>query len=145
MRGTRLGAGAGAERPRGADIEGTGLDIGVVCHMPLQGLSVPLAGNANQTEFARVPASFRARVGDQIPGSPEQSASLALAYRTQAAGLDRFAGASGHHRGSQSEMIAGLSPASITDVRLRLGVGGKDWDASVYGINLNDQRTWPRC
>ena len=108
--------------------------------MPLQGLSVPLAGNANQTELARVLASIRARVGDQIPGSPEQSASLALAYRTQAAGLDRFAGASGHHRGSQSEMIAGLSPASITDVRLRLGVGGKDWDASVYGINLNDQR-----
>jgi iron complex outermembrane receptor protein len=124
----------------GTDIEGTGLDIGVVWNTPLQGLSVQLAGNVNQTEFTRVPANIRARVGDQIPGSPKQSASLALAYRTQAAGLDWFANASYNHRGSQSEMITGLSSASITDVRLRLGVGGKGWDASVYGNNLNDQR-----
>ena len=124
----------------GTDIEGTGIDFGLVWNTPVAGLSVQLSGNANKTEFTRVPANIRARVGDQIPGSPKQSGSLALSYRTQAAGLDWFANASYNRRGAQTEMITGLRSDSISDVRLRLGVGGKAWDASLYGINLDNQR-----
>lgn len=124
----------------GTDIQGTGIDFGLIWNTPVAGLSVQLSGNSNKTEFTRVPANITARVGDQIPGSPKQSGSLAVSYRTQAAGLNWSANASYNHRGSQSEMITGLRSDSITDVRVRLGVGGKAWDASLYGINLNDQR-----
>jgi hypothetical protein len=43
-------------------------------------------------------------------------------------------------RGKQSENITGLSSDAIRDLRARVGVNGKGWDASIYGLNLNDQR-----
>jgi iron complex outermembrane recepter protein len=124
----------------GNDIKGTGLDFGLTWATPLDGLTVQLSGNVNQTEFTKVPANIRAKVGDQISGSPKSSGTVALTYRTQLAGLGAYANLSYNTRGKQSETITGKSSDSIRDLRARVGVSGKNWDASIYGQNLNDQR-----
>jgi iron complex outermembrane recepter protein len=124
----------------GNDVKGTGIDFGLTWATPLNGLTLQLAGNVNQTEFTKVPANVNAKVGDQIAGSPKSSGTVALTYRTQVAGLGAFANVSYNVRGKQSENITGASSDAIRDLRARVGVSGKGWDASIYGLNLNNQR-----
>ena len=124
----------------GNDVQGTGLDFGLTWATPLNGLTLQVSGNVNQTEFTKVPANVKAKVGDQIGGSPKSSGTVALTYRTQVAGLGAYANVSYNMRGKQSESITGLSSDSIRDLRARVGLTGKTWDASIYGLNLNDQR-----
>jgi len=124
----------------GNDVKGTGLDFGLAWATPVDGLTLQLSGNVNQTEFKKVPAGTAAKVGDQIPGSPKSSANVSATYRTQLSGLDWFGNLSYGYRGAQSEMTTGQSSDSLRDLRLRLGVGGKGWDASVFGSNLNNQK-----
>lgn len=124
----------------GNDVQGSGLDFGLVWATPVPGLTLQVSGNVNQTEFTRVPAGTTAKVGDQIPGSPKSSSNVSLTYRTQASGFDWFGHLSYGARGPQTEMTTGKSSDSVRDLRLRLGVGGKSWDASVYGLNLSNQK-----
>jgi outer membrane receptor protein involved in Fe transport len=124
----------------GNDVQGTGLDFGLTWATPLDGLTMQLAGNVNKTEFTKVPANVKAKVGDQIGGSPKSSGTVALTYRTQIASLGAYANVSYNVRGKQTENNTGLSSDAIRDLRARVGVNGKGWDASIYGLNLNDQR-----
>ncbi len=124
----------------GSDIGGTGVDFGLTWATPVSGLSLQVAGNVNQTEFKRTPAASKSKVGDQIPGSPKKSGSLAVNYRGELVGLGFTANTSYNYRGSQTELATGLASDSIRDLRVRLGVGQKAWDASLYAMNLNNQK-----
>ena len=124
----------------GSDIGGTGLDFGLTWATPLTGLSMQLAGNVNHTQFTRTPAASKSKVGDQIPGSPKKSGTLGATYRGEMAGLKFTANASYNYRGLQTELATGLASDSIRDLRVRLGLGQKNWDASIYALNLNNQK-----
>lgn len=124
----------------GNDIKGAGLDFGLTWATPLDGLTLQLAGNVNQTEFTKVPANIRAKVGDQIGGSPKSSGTVAATYRTQIGGLGAYANVSCNVRAKQSEAVTGNNSDAVRDVRARVGVNGKAWDASIYGQNLNNQQ-----
>lgn len=124
----------------GNNVEGTGIDFALTWAAPIQGLSFQLAGNSNDTKFTRLPPNQQLKVGDQIPGSPKESATIGMAYRTDLWGYKANANFSMNYRGIQSEMATGLSSDVIQDLRMRVGFSSKVWDLSFYGTNLNDQR-----
>jgi len=124
----------------GNDVRGYGVDFGLTWATPIRGLTAQVAANRNNLEFKRVPAGTIARVDQQIPGSPKESATLALDFRRPLGALEFSTNMSFNYRGQQSEMTTGSASDSIRDWRLRLGVGGETWDFSVYGSNLSDQR-----
>jgi outer membrane receptor protein involved in Fe transport len=124
----------------GNDVRGYGIDFGLTWATPVRGLSAQFATNRNNLEFKKVPRNTIARVDQQIPGSPKQSATLALDYRRPVGALEFSTNVSFNYRGAQNEMTTAKESDSIRDWRLRIGVGSEKWDVSVYGLNLNDQR-----
>ena len=124
----------------GNDVEGTGVDFALTWAAPVKGLSFQLAGNTNDTKFTRLPPNQKLKVGDQIPGSPKESATLGMTYRTDVSGYKLSTNLSMNYRGIQSEMATGINSDVIQDLRMRVGLSTKTWDASIYGTNLNDQR-----
>ena len=124
----------------GNDVDGKGVDFSFNWATPLAGLTFQLAGNLNETEFTRTPAGTTATVGDQIPGSPPKSLTTALYYKTMLGSLNFNSNLSYSYRDEQTEMTTGWASDTIEDLRLRVGVGGERWDASVYGTNLSNQR-----
>lgn len=124
----------------GMDVQGRGIDFGINWAAPVNGLSFQLAGNVNATEYTRVPKGIKAQVGDQISGSPKKSATVAMNYRTTVAGLKVYTNLSYNFRDAQTEMVTGAASDSIRDLRARVGVSGKNWDASLYGQNLTNQQ-----
>jgi iron complex outermembrane receptor protein len=122
------------------DVKGDGLDLALAWATPVDGLTLQLAGNVNNTKFTKVPSSTTAKVGDQIPGSPKKSANLSLTYRTQIPGFNVAHSFSYGYRGAQTEMTTGQASDSIRDLRVRFGLGQKNWDFSVYGQNLSNQK-----
>lgn len=124
----------------GTDIQGTGIDFGMNWATPVKGLTFQAAANINDTQFTKVPLGFPGKVGEQIPGSPRNSAALAMTYRTTLGGLRAYTSMSYNVRGSQSELMTGKSSDTIRAFNARVGLTGKSWDLSVYGQNLSDQR-----
>lgn len=124
----------------GNDVRGYGIDFGLTWATPIEGLSAQFAANRNNLEFKKVPKNTIARVDTQIPGSPKQSATLALNYRRPVGAFDFTTNLSYNYRGAQSEMTTGKESDSLRDWRLRVGFGAEKWDVSVYGMNLSDQR-----
>lgn len=123
----------------GNDIKGKGIDFGLAWSTPVDGLSVQVAGNYNQTEFRRVPANTITRSGEQIPGAPKVSMTVAADYRRPVGSLQFSGHASYNYRGAQSELTTAAESDSVRDLRLRIGVGQEKWDVSIYGTNLTNQ------
>jgi hypothetical protein len=124
----------------GNDVEGTGIDFGITWQTAIDGLSLQLSGNVNETEFTKTPPNTVAVVGDQIPGAPPKSLYAALNYGRPVGSLEFSSNVSWGYRDEQREMTTGTSSDTLEDLRMRFGLGGKHWDAAIYGTNLTNQK-----
>lgn len=124
----------------GTDVRGRGVDLGLTWATPLKGLALQLSGNVNKTEFQKVAPRTVGILGAQIPGAPKTTGTAALSYKTDIDVFKFSSNLSYSYRDSQKEITTGNSSESIRDLKFRIGIGQKDWDASIYGTNLTNQK-----
>ncbi|CAN5691142.1 hypothetical protein BH11PSE12_BH11PSE12_19880 [soil metagenome] len=124
----------------GSDIRGRGLDVGLSWITPFKGLSLQFSGNLNRSELIRSPQAFTAKPGDQIAGTPKQTAILSATHLSKFNSMDLISNFSYLYRGAQSEATTGLSSDAIRDIRARLTLAQPNWDIGVFADNIANQK-----
>lgn len=128
------------------EVEGTGIDLLVTWFTPIDGLTLLVSADVNETEPSKIEADFTATQaslakGKQMPFVPEWSYSMLAQYERPLGdtGLTGFGSAVWYRRDSQVDFITGLVSAEIEDLTLRLGVRKNNWSVTVWGENLTDE------
>ena len=126
------------------EVSGTGVDYMVTWLTPLDGFTVSMSGNFNQTEYEDIknPEAFintSVRKGDQLANVPEQTHSIGVHYTHPLGWRDMdFNGQVNYSyidkQGNPTE-IDGFGKAQ-NQLRSRIGIGNETWGVYFVGTNL---------
>lgn len=125
------------------DSEVTGFETAIGWNTPIDGLRLSLVGHVLDSEWTDIdPVKAVATgisEGDEVGFTPKWSYNIAAQYDMQIAGFDGYSRVSYAGRASQLS-FTGEESGEIGDLSLNLGVEIGNWEVSVYGKNLLDDR-----
>jgi iron complex outermembrane receptor protein len=133
------------------DVEGTGLDLELLWRTPLEGLTIALSGNVNNTELQNVDpliqASTAARLvymknGNQLVGTVKDTFATVINYaRPQPVFEDwmlnfnvRF-----NYRGEQQSSYDGRYTPSIAQGSVRLSIANERYEVELFSDNFTNE------
>jgi outer membrane receptor protein involved in Fe transport len=129
----------------GGNARSKGIDVGLSIR-PVQGLTLQVVGNLNETEFTSVlPAIValnpRAAPGSRIPNVPKSSLNLSGNYAWAFAnwGGRGFVNVGYVFRNSQLDST-GLVSDQMNEFNARIGVSKDNWKAQIFAENIGNNR-----
>jgi len=132
------------------DVEGTGLDLEAVWRTPIDGLTLSVSGNINETELQNVDPLIQASTapnliymknGNQLVGTTKKTFASILNYR-------RPVGTSGwmmnynlrySYRGKQQSSFDGRFAPSLHMMSTRIAFESDRYEVSLFADNLTDE------
>ncbi len=129
---------------RVGDVRGRGLDLSLTYRTPIDGLTLHAAGNINKTELRNVPAAVAAPLpwlnnGEQLPGAPRSSATVAANYQTDIGnGYHLMLNGNYAYRDKQRDVVTGADSAKLNIVDARVGIGNDRFDVQLFVENLTN-------
>lgn len=132
------------------DVEGKGLDLELFWRTPVDGLTLSLSGNVNETELKNVDPLIQAsneqrlsfmKNGNQLVGSTKKTFASMLNYRRAVGGAGwmmnfnlRYS-----YRGKQQSSFDGRFAPSIQSMSTRLAFESDRYEISIFSDNLTDE------
>lgn len=124
----------------GGRARSVGIELGAT-FLPLDGLTLRLAGSHLNAEYAEDLAGTAIRKGDRINQVPETTLSATATYRWPlTSGLRGFARGNAQFTSDRVDVVNGALPSdAMTILDLRVGMEGKAWGAYLFADNVTDQ------
>lgn len=132
-----------------ADVEGMGVDLGLVVRPPVEGLTLQFLGNINETEMKTVNPSVSAvlpflKDGAQLPPVPEKNFTVIADYvrPIELAGtpFDFFANARYEYRDTNKDLSTGRESGELDIFAASIGIETEDYSLQLFGDNLTNER-----
>lgn len=132
------------------DVEGTGLDLEAFWRTPIDGLTLALSGNYNETELQNVDPLIQAsnapnlvymKNGNQLVGTTKKTFASMINYRRPiaAAGWTMNYNLRYSYRGKQQSSYDGRYAPSIEFLSTRLAFESDHYEISLFAENLTDE------
>lgn len=127
------------------DVEAKGFDLVASYFPPIEGLSIRLSANWNETEFKSVDPNIEAVLpflsnGEQIPGVPEKNFNLTVSYQRSVGRYNMFFDARYNYRGDQRDIVTGEFSDTIKIFDAQVGIELENVNVRLFVDNINNER-----